>query len=606
MKRLHSILFLLLVIASTAFANGEITFKADAPRTVIANKPFQLTYTVNALGAKDLRAPEISDFEILAGPFESRSSSTQIINGKRTSSTTHTFTYTLMAEKEGTFTIAPASITVKREKYTSNGLKIQVLPPDQEPSTSNQGGQEQAGSNNISDENLFIRTLVSKTNICEQECILVTYKLYTLVDVTQFTNNTKIPDFDGFLKQEIKDDTQQQLAYEHYRERNYGTVVLHQTLLYPQRSGKIKIDPARFEAVVRVQNQAKVRSIFDDFFDSYSNVTKMLIAPSVTINVNPLPDNKPSSFTGGVGKFSISSDITSTKVKANEAVTLRLKIIGKGNIKLVKTPEINFPEGFEVYSPKTTNKFDNTTSGVSGIKNIEYLFIPRIAGTYEIPAVEFSYYDTELKTYKTLSTTPYTLHVEKGDSEAQAPGSVYVSQEDIKELGQDIRYIYNGNIKPKPEGKALFGTLKCWMIFIIPGLLAIILFIILRKIIRENSDLVRSKNKRANHLAQRKLKQAQKHWKKGEKDAFYDEILRALWSYMSDKLSIPVANLTKDKVHEELLKQGVDQEQIDAFMQVLNTCEFARYAPSTSDDPMGELYEQVINVISNLEGTIKK
>ena len=612
MKRLQTIVFLLFIFISAGFAADEVTFKANAPRTVVANKPFQLSYTLNTRAGKDLRVPELNGFEVLAGPFTSTSSSTQWINGKRSSSTTCTYTYTLLASEPGEYTIPSGTISIKHDKYTSNGLKIKVLPSDQVEEQNAQGNatgrqQSQSSSPSLSDKNLFVRTIVSKTNVHEQECVLLTYKLYTLVDVSRFTNNTKFPDFNGFLKQEIEADEQQQLSTEHYKGRNYGTVVLHQVLLYPQRSGEIIIEPARFEAEVRMQNQAQVKSIFDDFFDSYSNVTKMLIAPGVKINVKALPQNPPKSFSSAVGKFSVSSDISTTALKAHEAVTLKLKIVGKGNMKLIKTPEIKFPEGIEAYNPKVSNDFKNTTSGVSGTKTIEYMFIPRIGGNYTIPPIEFSYFDVDENRYKTLNTLSYDIVVEKSKDENAnvVTGGNYTSKEDLKMLGKDIRYIYNGEIKLAVEKKTLIGTWIFWLLFLVPTLISAGIFILYRKRIRANADTVKLKNRKANQVAQRRLKIAQKHWKNNEKELFYNEILKVLWTYMSDKLSIPVAALNKENVRTELQRNAISDQLIDTFVEVLNTCEFARYAPATTEDPMGELYKKTIDVISEMENAIK-
>ena len=611
MKKIYLLLGLCLMATHAVLAADDVQFSASAPNTVIMDQPFQLTYTVNSLHAKDLRIPEITDFDILAGPFESTSSSMTVINGKSTSNVSKTYTYTLMAKKEGTFTIPSASITVNREKYTTNGLKIKVLPPDQ---TQTQQGQPQgqsqerstASATSISNENIFIRTQVSKTNVYEQECILLTYKLYTLVDVTQFTNNTKLPDFNGFLQQSIEQSSTQQLDYEHYNGRNYGTVVLHQVLLYPQHTGVIEIDPANFEAVIRVQNRSQVRSIFDDFFASYTNVTKMLVAPGVKINVKALPPGKPAGYTGAVGRFNIDSDISKTTVKTNEAVALTLTISGTGNMKLLKTPDVDFPADFELYDPKVVNNFKNTTSGVTGTKTIEYLAIPRSAGSFVIPPVEFSYFDTQDKTYKTLKTPAYSLNVEKGESdETSTVVGTYVSKEDVKQISTDIRYIATQPVVLKPEPILLFGSWKFWSCYLLPLVAAILMFVFFRKQIKENADVARMKNKKANKVARKRLKVAQKYWKENRKELFYDEILKALWIYLSDKLSIPMANLNKANVCDELAAHKVPQEYIDAFIDVLNTCEFARYAPVSGEDPMGELYAKVVKVISNLEEYLK-
>ena len=327
------ILSLLLTSTGVLLAN-DVKFTASAPSTVIADKPFQLVYTVNA-SAKDLSVGDLSNFEVLAGPFRSQSSSYQIINGKSSSSVSLSFTYTLQAGKTGTFTIPPASIVVEGQKYTSNGLSVKVLPPDDNSNaqTRNQANEQSksASSQTVSNDKIFVRTSVSKTNVYEQEPILVTYKLYMLVDVVGM-NNMKLPDFNGFMKQEFDQNQNKQLSYENFNGKNYGTIVLYQVLLYPQRSGEIMIDKAQFDAVVRIQNQTRVRSIFDDFFESYSNANKTLIAPGSKILVKPLPGSKPASFSGTVGNLTMNSSISSENVMANEAITLKIVISGSGNM----------------------------------------------------------------------------------------------------------------------------------------------------------------------------------------------------------------------------------------------------------------------------------
>ncbi len=607
MKRIF-IIFLSFCLTLVAFAADEVSFQASAPRQAIAGQPFQLTYTVNQR-AKDLRAPEMANFEILAGPYTSQSSSTQWINGKRTSTFTLTYTYTLLAQEVGTFPIQPATIVVDGERYTSNGLKIEVLPPDKTaPAQSSAGSsrqQEQPQASqgaNISADNIFVRTLVSKTRVHEQECILLSYKLYFAgVDVAQFTNNTKIPEFTGFLKQEM-DLGEIQTELEHYNGRNYQTAVLYQTLLYPQHAGEIQIDPASFEAVVRVQNRAQVRSIFDDFFGSYTNVSKVLKAPGVKIHVDALPAGKPVGFSGGVGQFNIRSTISTTEMNTNEAVTLKLEIQGTGNMKLLKTPAIDWPEGFEVYDPKVSNNFKNTTAGVSGIKTIEYLAIPRAAGDWTIPALSFSYYDTQADEYRTLTTPEYTLHVARGagDQTAVVEGVPYVGKEDIRALGTDIRYITTAHPIFVAVPFVAFGSLGFWLCYLIPLLIAVVLFIIFRRQIRENADLRRVRYKKANKVAQKRLRRAKKLLDAGEKEAFYEEIERAAWTYLSDRLSIPTAELNKENIAFLLREKGIAEELIKEVVNVLSTAEFARYAPAMAGDPK-DVYTATVNLIDQLE-----
>ena len=608
MKR---ILLILLIFSNVCVTFAQsVEFKASAPAQVIIGRPFQLSYSVNQR-AKDLRAPEFTDFDYVAGPYTSQSSSTSFVNGKRTSSFQMTYTYTLLASKEGSFTIPPATIKVDGEQYTSNGVRITVLPAD-EPAQTNANRQshtagttasQQHESQTISSENIFMRTLVSKTKVHEQEAILLTYKLYFAgVDVAQLTNNTRLPEFKGFLKQELE-MSEIQTELEHYNGRNYQTAVLYRTLLFPQRSGDIVIDPAQFEALLRVQNRAQVRSIFDDFFNSYTTVTKALQSPGITINVSALPAGKPLGFCGGVGQFNISSSISSTELQANEAVTLTVTIQGAGNMKLLKNPAVDWPEGFEVYDPKVTNNFSVTTSGVSGTKTIEYLAIPRAGGVYTIPAIQFAYYDTQADAYRSLATPEYTLNIARSTNEESGAAVVntYVQKENIQQLGSDIRYIYTGELKAASNRNSIsFGTLLFWLLYAIPLSIAALMFIVFRKRIKENADVTRMRYKKANKVAQRRLKVAEQLLQQNKKEAFFEEIERAAWTYLSDRLSIPTAQLNKENIAQILTEKAVPDATIKQMLHVLSTAEFARYAP-TSDSAMHELYEDTIKIINQLE-----
>ena len=606
MKKILLILFMV-GMAVNGFAS-DVEFKAAAPAQVIVGKPFQLTYSVNQR-AKDLRAPEFKDFDYVAGPYTSQSSSTSFVNGKRTSSFTLTYTYTLMPNKEGSFTIPPATIKVDGDSYTSNGVRITVLPPDNvsatKSNTSNHTKSTPREADNATAENIFMRTLVSKTRVHEQEAILLSYKLYFAgVDVAQLTNNTRIPEFKGFLKQDLElGEIQTEL--EHYNGRNYQTAVLYRTLLFPQRSGDITIDPAQFEALLRVQNRAQVRSIFDDFFGSYTTVTKALTSPGITIHVSPLPAGKPASFCGGVGQFNLSSTISNTELQANEAVTLKLTIQGSGNMKLLKTPTVDWPEGFEVYDPKVTNNFKNTTTGVSGTKTIEYLAIPRAGGTYTIPAIQFSYYDTQEDTYKTLSTPDYTLKIARSSNEETSTTVVnnFVQKEDIQQLGSDIRYIHTAYSRANSMREPIaFGSMIFWLCYLIPSLLAALLFVVFRKRIQENADTTRVRYKKANKVAQRRLKHAEQLLKNNQKEKFYEEIERAAWTYLSDRLYIPTAQLNKENIAQILATKAVSEDVINQVLHVLSTAEFARYAPIT-EHAMQDIYDQTAKIINQLENS---
>ncbi len=607
MKRILIFFTSVLLTLTALSAQDKVSFTASAPATVYMDTPFQLVYSVNA-SAKDLRAPDFQFFEILAGPFESHSSSYQNINGKATSSVNVSYTFTLLPNKVGTFKIPGAAIEVDDEKYVSNAMTIKVLPADKAQSQ----GQGGAGSpatgaetQRISNDNIFIRTSVSKTNVYEQEAILVTYKLYTLLDVAQFTE-MKFPDFNGFLKQEIAQPKNAQLSYENYNGKNFGTVVLYQVLLFPQRTGEINIDKANFTAILRIQNKAQVRSIFDDFFDSYSNVQKSLTAPGARITVNALPAGKPASFTGAVGNFSLSSSISKTNLKANDAGIIKVVISGTGNMKLLQNPEIKFPEGFEVYDPKADNKFSTNANGVSGTKTIEYMFIPQHAGVFNIPSAELSYFDLNDRTYKTLRTPAYRLNVAKGVGGENTIVGNYTNKEDVTQMAKDIRYIHTGKIKLHAEETPLFGSMLFWMMFLIPLLVAGILFIYFRKQIRENADISLMKTKKANKVAQKRLKLAQKFLTEGKKSQFYEEVMKAVWTYLSDKLSIPVAALNKENIAAEMTERGIDNELTNQFTNILNTCEYASYAPNSGQQEMGNLYEETIEAIGKVEEYFKK
>lgn len=606
-KKLLLISFLLLTLPITLVAQEPVRFTASAPSSVALERPFQLVYTVNATG-KDLRTAEFNHFEILAGPFESRSSSYQIVNGKANSSVTVTYTYTLQATKVGTFTIPSASITVDGKKHNSNGVSIKVLPADEEPAerSSKNNQNPKASGTAISDEHVFIKTHVSKSSVYEQEPVLITYKLYTLLDVVQCTNR-KMPDFKGFMKNEIELTQNKQFSYENLNGRNYGSVVLFQALLYPQQAGELRIEKAVFDAVIRIQNKQQVRSIFDDFFDSYSNVQKTLVAPSARVHVKALPGNKPANFNGAVGALSVNSSLSAQRVKANEAVTLKITLSGSGNLRMIQNPIVAFPDGIEVYDPKVTNNFKTSTTGVSGAKIIEYMFIPRHAGNYEIPSVEITYFDINLRSFKTLRTPKYTLQVDKGvNSGEQAVSANFATKEDVKQLATDIHYIYTGHIHPNKNYQPFFGTPLSWLLYIVPLMLTIGLFIVFRKKAIERADIGLVRNKNANKLAQKRLKIAARMLNEGNTELFYEEIMKAVWNYLSYKLNITVSMLTKDNVIAELQNRNIDEVLIQEIIHILNTCEFARFAPTNSQQEMGHLYASSISALSKLENSFRK
>lgn len=608
---MRKVIFFLLLILTTvhAWADNKATLTADAPDVVVSGDQFRLTFTVNTQKVKDFRAPSITKgFDVLMGPSRSQQSSTQIINGKVSSSSSITYTYILMAGDAGTYTIPAASIEANGEKIFSNAVTIKVLPPDQSASGS-KGSQKssaqsgnQAASGRITSNDLFITATASKTTVHEQEAILLTYKVYTLVNLRQLFG--KMPDLKGFHTQEIELPQQKTFSLEHYKGRNYNTTVWSQYVLFPQQTGKLEIPSITFEGVVAIQTVSD--DPFDAFFNGggYQEVKKKIVTPKLTINVQPLPA-KPANFSGGVGEFTLASSINAKDVKTNDAVTIKLTISGSGNMKLISTPEVKFPEDFEVYDPKVTNNFEASRAGLSGTQTIEYLAIPRHAGNFTIPPVEFTYFDLKSNSYKTLKTEAYNINVAKGQGNADQVIADFTNKENVKVLGQDIRFIKLGDTKLMPKGDVFFGTVGYYLWYIIPFVLFVGLVIFFRKQAAENANVAKVKTKKANKVATKRMKLAGKLLAENRKNEFYDEVLKALWGYISDKLSIPVSQLSKDNIEAELAKYGVADDVIKDFINALNECEFARYAPGDENEAMDKVYTTSVEAISKMENSIK-
>lgn len=605
MRKIVCLWIALLALTVQAYADDKVTFTASAPDAVAVGDQFRLSYTVNTQKVKNFRAPSIKGFDVLMGP--SRSYSMQSINGNTTE--TLTFTYILLAQKEGEYTIPGATITANGDQMLSNSVKIKVLPADK--ANSSQSGNAQSTSRSsssgtsISNDDLFITATASKTTAYEQEAILLTYKIYTVVDLRGF-DNVKLPDFKGFHSQEVELPNDRRWGLEHYKGRNYHSTIYRQFVLFPQQSGKLTIDAARFDA--SIEKMDAIDDPFEAFFNGGAGsiqIKKTLMTPKLTIDVKPLPAGKPADFSGGVGEFNISSSINSTKVKTNDAITVKVVISGTGNLKLVGEPEVKFPEDFEVYDPKVDSKFRLTNAGLSGNKVIEYLAIPRNAGTYKIPAIKFSYFDIKSRSYKTLTTEEYTVQVEKGAGNASQTIANFTNKEDLKVLNEDIRFIKQNDVKLSPKGKYFFGSMGYWLFYIVPGLIFIACFLIYRKQIAANANVAKVRTKKANKVAVKRMKQAGKLLAANEKDAFYDEVLKALWGYISDKLSIPVSQLSKDNIEEELRKYGVAEDLIKEFLNALNSCEFARFAPGDANQAMDKVYSDSLEVISKMENSIK-
>ena len=607
MKRLISTFTGLFIILAVAFAD-EISFVASAPNAVVVGQQFKLSYKVNRGNAKELHIPSIDGFTILMGPSRSSSSSYSNYNGQVTSTVSLTYTYILKAEKEGTFTLPAATTEVEGKQVKSNSVEIKVLPQDKHQAGSQTSAQSggSGSSAEIGKNDLFMTAILNKTKIFEQEAVLLTYKVYSAVNLTSL--NGKMPTLKEFHIQEIDLPQQKEWQLEHYNGRNYRALTWRQYLLFPQQSGEIEIPSVAFEGIVAQQVRTSMDP-FDMFFNGgsqYVEVKKTLNTPALKLKVENLPSGKPEGFSGGVGEFNIKSSLSASEVKANEAVTMRLTISGVGNMKLLKTPEVNFPADFEVYDPKVDNNFSVKSNGLSGNKIIEYLVIPRHAGTFTIPSVKFSYFDVKQQQYKILETEPYTLTVAKGKGSDSQVATGYVSKEDLKLLGKDIRFIKNGNTSYFSKENTFFASTAYMLCYLIPLILCIAYIVIYRKKMTENANLTKMRTKKASKVAVKRLKVAKQMMVEKKSNEFYDEILKTLWGYVSDKLSIPVSKLSKDNIEARLTERGVEESLIKDFETVLSEAEFARYAPGNPGETMDKVYSMAMNVITKLEDSIKR
>jgi len=586
------------------------TLTANAPSHVAVGEQFRLSYTVNTQNVSDFHVGDIPDaFEVLMGPSRSSQSSFQIINGHTSQSSSITFTYIVVAVKNGTFTIPAAHVTVEGKQVASGTLKITVSGQAQSGQGGGQRQQQQmqsqprAAGSPISGSDLFIRVSANKKRVHEQEPILLTYKVFTLVDLTQLEG--KMPELNGFHTQEVPLPQQKSFKIENVNGRPYRTVTWSQYVMFPQITGKLSIPSITFNGIVIQQN----RNIdpFEAFFNGgsgYVEVKKQIQAPGIEIQVDPLPQ-RPAGFSGGVGHFNISASLEHNEVKANDAVKLRVVVSGVGNLKLIKQPVVEFPKDFDRYDAKVTDKSKLTTNGVEGSMIYDFLAVPRHQGKFEIPPVEFTYYDTGSNSYKTVKTQAFELNVLKGTG-GNSTMSDYTGQEDVKLLGKDIRYIKTGRVEQHDIDDFFFGSTGYWISLAVLALIFISLFVIFRQRAIDNADIVGKRAGRANKVSMKRLKKASRLMKENKPSEFYDEVLRALWGYVGDKLNIPVEQLSHDNIAERLTARSVDQTVIDQFIGAIDECEFERYAPGDPKGNMNKVFEKAMTAIEQIEGAMRR
>lgn len=588
----------------------NVEFVMEGPEVVAMGEQFRLGFTLNDRGT-DLQLPDLSNFDVLMGPSTSQSSSIQIINGKTTQSQSFSYIFVLRAKKEGKFTIRPASIKVGGKTYESNSLNIEVVKgqPQQQQS---QGGQQQGGgqqqddtpTGNISKDNLFVRVAVDKSSVSKGEQILATVKLYISQNVPlNGFDDVKLPSYEGFWTKDIEVPTQINFTREVYNGRIYQVGVLKKTILFPQQVGNIRIDPFEISCLVR-QRVRQQQSFFDDFFDNYRVVKAKVVSDPVTINVKDLP-GQPDGFTGAVGNFSFNGALDKTEGKTNEAMTLKLTVSGNGNLNLINPPKVELPQDFESYEPKTSDKTIASENGMSGSISFEYLFIPRYAGNFTIPAVKFVFFNPNTRQFETKTTEAFNIHVEKGKDDGKSSVVSSYSKEDVKMIGKDIRFIKQNKSVLKQKGSSFYGTFEFYLIYILSIAGFAVFFVLNRKKIKENENIVLVKNKRANKVALKRLKEASAFLKNNQQEQFYESVIKALWGYLSDKLSIPVADLNREKAAAALLDKGISQEVVSELMKIIDDCEFARYAPAAFSGTMTEIYDGAAKVMGIFEKLIK-
>ena len=579
-----------------------------APSQVAVGEQFRLTYTVNTDDVSGFRAGNIPDaFDVLMGPSTSTQSSYQMVNGHTSSSSSVTYTYILSATKNGSFTIPAAHASVHGKTIHSNELHIKVSGTAQSNS-GNTGGQRspsgntqmRAAGSHISGSDLFIKVSANKSHVHEQEPILLTYKVYTLVDLTSL--NGKMPDLKSFYTREVPLPQQKSFKVESLNGRPYRTVTWQQYVMFPQTTGKLEIPSITYEGMVVLQN----RNVdpFEAFFNGgsgYVEVKKEITAPGITITVDPLPAH-PTGFSGGVGTFTLTAQLDKNEVKANDPVTMRVIVSGTGNLKLIKQPVVNLPKDFDKYDAKITDKTKLTTSGMEGSMIYDILMVPRHQGKYEVPPVEFTYFDTQTNSYKTLRSQSFTLDVAKGDGSSSV--ATYTGEE-VKQLNKDIRYIKTENTPLRAVGDYFFGSVFYWVSLAVLLAVFISLFIIFRHRAVENANIGKMRGKRANKVAVRRLRVANKLLKAGKQNEFYDEVLRALWGYVGDKLDMPVTQLSRDNISLRLTERGVDNDTVTQFIGALDECEYARYAPGDASGNMNKVYDAAIQAIMKIEEFMK-
>lgn len=606
MKKIGWYIILLLMMLGYHVHVDAQHISVSAPSHVAAGENFRVAYTINTSDVEEFRMGGVQEgLEVIAGPYTSSQSSYQMINGHTSSSSSVTITYTLYAAKNGSFTIGASHALVGGKRLSSRPVKIQVSGHAQRTNGApNMHGQDsydqprmRSAGSAISGSDLFIKVSASKKRVHEQEPILLTYKVYTQVDLTQLEG--KMPDLKGFHTQEVPLPQQKTFHSETVNGRPYKCVTWSQYVMYPQMTGRLEIPSITFKGIVVQQNRnVDPMEAFFNGGSGYVEVKKDIKAPGITLQVDPLPQ-RPANFSGGVGKFNISASLDKKEVKAGEPITLRVVVGGIGNLKLLKQPVVNFPKDFDKYDAKVTDKTRLTANGVEGNMVYDFLAVPRNQGSYTIPSVELTYYDTGKNAYKTIKTQPFKVEVEKGDGTS-------AESEDFASQDKDIHTIKLGKAEQHKADEMFFGSFGYWISLLMPLIAFVVLLIVFRRRAIENADIVKKRSNRAGKIATKRLRLANKLMLQGKQGEFYDEVMRALWGYMSYKLNMPAEKLNRDNIRETLGRHFVDDATIEKFTTALDECEFERYAPGDAAGNMNRTFESAMTAIMDIENAINE
>lgn len=605
-------LFVLAIFSASAAE--KVTFEANSPLTVALGKPFRVEFALNAYPDKgSFKAPSFEGFDVLAGPAEADGKTVVVVNGQMTTTINYTITYVLLPQAAGNVTVGAAEVSVDGAAYRTKPLPVEVVDESKapggaagQPQRREEAAPDAQAQGQIAKDDILLRAIVSRTSVYKGEPLRVTFKLYERVNVAGY-NDVKFPSFNGFWAQELNSDNARRQR-ETYNGKVYETLVAKEYLLYPQQAGTLVIEPAELTAVAQLIVPSRHPDPFFGAGHDVVNVPRKVQSARLNITVKPLPAGAPAGFNGAVGNFTMDATLPPERLAANSAATYTVKIAGAGNLTFVQAPKLTLPASFEQYNVKTTESINPSASGISGYRQFEYPFIARAEGDYDVEPVEFSYFDPTRMQYMTLRSKPLELEI---TPDAQGSGGALVvqgrgmSKEEVKLLGQDIRFIKLGGAQLRPMREPLLFSTTYWILLV--GILALftIVYVALRKQIRESQNVALVRGKRANKVAVQRFRAAKRYMEEQDRHAFYEEMLRALWGYMSDKFNIPVANLTKENVREELHKRGVSAEKTQRFTAIITKCDEAQYSPAASAQ-MSEVYSEGVDIISRIEAMIKR